>query len=109
MDINDINITSWMNENPGINPICFFNKMQYYTIEELKNVYQLLYSKNIRGRYANDFNWIWKKLLKITEENIKEPRYQYLHDLEKENLQFKQENMDLRIKIKKLQYKLKHK
>ena len=108
MDIIDIDISEWMVDNPGINPVCFFKKLNYYTINELKEVYKMLYFKSVRGRNANNFNWIWKKINEKTEINI-EPRYQFVQDLENNNKVLKTENDLLRFQLNKLENKFRRK
>ena len=106
MDILEINISEWMSENPGINPVTFFKRINYYTIEELKDIYKMLFLKSVRGRNANNFNWIWKKINEKTNLNV-EPRYKFIDDLEKTNKSIINENIKLRNHIKKLEKQLK--
>ena len=105
MDILDINIKDWMEENPGENPTFFFKKMNYYSIDELKEIYVNLYNKPVKGKNANNFNWIWKKI-NSKEVNI-DPKYTIITDLEKENSLYRKEISCLTIQIKKLENKLK--
>lgn len=102
MDICEIDISKWMLDNPGINPIYFFRRINYYTIDELKQVYKMLYNKNVRGRNSNNFNWIWKMILKKTDI-VYDTKYQIISDLENFNKNLINENNNLRNRLKILE------